>query len=144
MGIKLPFLKDKIMHKNNFEGIRIFIFTAKKECLANQVDCLEKSISDLHDRLLYAIRNMLKTYSNSEISNDEQEMSIFVAYSLIFYLKDFFAGREKLSISKENILNILDICFSIMKEPYKYLPSSFLDEACEKLILDSNGKKSFI
>lgn len=132
------------MNKHKFEGITLFIYTAKKECELNQIDGLEKSVYDISGRLFYSLSKMRDGNKKIILSNNKEDMSMYIVYGLVSIIKEYFEGSKVVQLCKDDIMNLLDTCIGLMKEPYEYKPSSYLEDIFLKLIESSKDYKSYI
>lgn len=126
------------MQNHNFEGVKLFVDTAIKECSLDQIDGFQLSILDLNSRY----KNILVKMS-TPISNDE-EINLFVCYALINCIKSFFDGTIKQQLSKSGILYMLNKCSSFMKVPYEFSNKNVLNSIISTAINKSKLEQPFI
>ena len=132
------------MNNHKFEGITLFINTAKKECMLNQTDGLEKTVYDICGRLFHSLCEMRDGNKKIVLSTSTEDMSMYVVYGLLNLIKEYFEGSKMLQLCKDDIIYLLNTSISLMKDPYKYKPSSYLENIFLKLIESSKDYKSYI
>lgn len=127
------------MQNHNFEGVKLFVDTAIKECELDQMDGFQSSILDLNSRY----KNILIKMKTPPINNDG-EINLFVCYALINCIKSFFDGTIKQQLSKSGILYMLNKCSSFMKVPYEFSNKNVLNSIISTAINKSKLEQPFI